>query len=347
MDDIDNAQGRETSGPARVLRVLVVDGDLGHRKLLCALVGRFGDEAIEAGDGQEGLDKAQRLRPDMVITASRTSGLSGIELIRALRDSPEVPPYILIGLQPDEQGDLAAAIASGADDWITKPISQEAVLARLQIGRRIILTQSENERLADRLRRYSEELAQLHGRVRRLSQTDDLTGLPNWSYANRHLKELWPAPEGEPSPLACLIIDIDGFRKLNYACGRERGNEVLKSVAAAITGALAGKQMVCRFGGDRFLVICPDTPLEAAMALGRLLLERVKALGIEVAGEPLGISIGVAERRMGAMGPVELLYLAERGMYRAKYNGRNRVVSGHNFPGPREAPPGEHFLGAA
>ena len=97
-------------------------------------------------------------------------------------------------------------------------------------------------------------------------------------------------------------------------------------MATAIKGVLRTEDTACRIGGDEFLIICPDVDLDAALACGMRLLGEVAARGIQGARRPFCLSVGVAERRP-RMGVRELIQLADKGMYRAKYNGRNRVCT--------------------
>lgn len=310
------------------LRVLVVDDDSAPRKLLTILAERAGCRWAEASDGQEALAKVLEFRPDIVVTDWMMPGMDGVELVRAIRSCVDTPrPYIMLATALEEEDRLVEAFDAGVDDFIAKPLSLKMVAARLQAGQRIVRLHKENQRHIEELQQFSAKLALSNERLRELAVTDELTSLPNRRYAMERIQQEWSASERRQSPLSCMVIDLDGFKQINDYCGHERGDEVLRTVAGTIRQAVRSQDVVCRIGGDEFLVICPDAALDSAIACGERLVDMVRELGIEAVGQRVGLSIGVAERRPEIGDACELIGLADKAMYRAKQGGKNRVYS--------------------
>jgi len=162
-----------------------------------------------------------------------------------------------------------------------------------------------------------------------LANTDALTGLPNRRYALCRFALEWDAAVRDGTPLACMMVDADGFKVINDTHGHEAGDAVLRALSTRLRHAVRTDDIVCRLGGDEFLIICAGTPLDGAMKLAEAIRRQVAALSVPAgAGEWQGsISVGVAARTAAMSGLEELMKAADKGVYVAKRNGRNRVAS--------------------
>lgn len=157
--------------------------------------------------------------------------------------------------------------------------------------------------------------------------TDSLTGFPNRRYLIARLAQEWAASQRSHRPLSCMVIDIDAFKQINDSYGHDVGDTVLVQAAAALKQALRSQDVIARIGGDEFLVICPETSLEAAIICGERLRKAVEAVSVTV-GEKvfkLSISVGVATREAAMPDPDALVKRADQGVYAAKQRGRNKV----------------------
>jgi two-component system cell cycle response regulator len=157
--------------------------------------------------------------------------------------------------------------------------------------------------------------------------TDQLTGLFNRRYMSRHLNTLM-ADGGKP--VSFLILDVDFFKQINDTYGHDVGDEVLREFAGRISANVRGIDLACRFGGEEFVVVMPDTDLSFAYMVAERLRQSVADAPFQLAGNgkevPVTISIGVATSYAGDT-PEVLLKRADQALYRAKRDGRNRVIA--------------------
>jgi hemerythrin len=184
-----------------------------------------------------------------------------------------------------------------------------------------------NQSLEARVAKRTEDLSEANRRLDDLASTDPLTGLANRRAAMRLLQIEWSAEESGERPLSCIMIDADGFKEVNDACGHDAGDAVLRRLARCLSQSVRSDDAVCRLGGDEFLVICSRTPLPGALKTAESIRQNVCQLRVPVgSGTWQGsVSCGVAVREAGMASPAELLRAADQGLYAAKRGGRNRV----------------------
>ena len=319
------------------LRVLVVDDERAVRLAVRAMLEDAGYDVFEAADGQEGLRVALEVEPHILVADRVMPHLDGLEMIRALRETRLGRNlYILMLTKIDEEHGEIEGLKSGADDYLPKPFHQRLLLARLKAGERMVRLHQDMERDREELQRFAADLSVSNRRLQEAALTDFLTGLPNRRYAMDRLLQEWQAGQRGKRPLACMVIDLDEFKRINDEHGHDVGDAYLKQVSAAVRNALRAQDVLCRTGGDEFLVICPDTALPAALACAeriRLAVERcvVAAGDLRLQGS---LSVGVAERREPMAGADALVKAADEGVYLAKQLGRNRIASPQDAPSP-------------
>jgi two-component system cell cycle response regulator len=173
----------------------------------------------------------------------------------------------------------------------------------------------EGKRLHDSLRRQNEEL-------RRASRTDPLTGVHNRRHLEEELAALVSAARRHRTPLGVLVVDIDRFKQVNEQGGHLEGDDVLRSVADRIRSAVRTEDVICRWGGDEFLIILPCTGHEGARSLGERIRHEVTS-AVRRPGLRITVSIGYASA-FDPDGPA-LVGAADMALFRAKAAGRNQV----------------------
>jgi diguanylate cyclase (GGDEF)-like protein len=172
--------------------------------------------------------------------------------------------------------------------------------------------------------------------LRRLSLTDALTGLANRRELEKRLAEELSRAQRERWPLSCLYLDADFFKRINDTRGHDVGDLVLQHIAALMLQVLRRGDVVARYGGEEFVVLLPGVAAPRAMETAERLRRTVESSPVEIAGgDPISftISIGVAclkdlpkSRESLEKAGVGLLAEADRALYAAKDQGRNRVV---------------------
>jgi len=178
-------------------------------------------------------------------------------------------------------------------------------------------------------RRYHEsvsQLASLTGRLRELAMIDSLTGVLNRRAFLDHADGEWVRHRRHGHALACAMIDVDGFKKINDTFGHAAGDAVLQHIGALVRATLRASDLPARLGGDEFIALMPETNLEGAMATAERLLGRVAARPLTVLDQSFAttLSIGVAGAESCAS-LEELMARADAALYRAKKEGRARV----------------------
>lgn len=185
-----------------------------------------------------------------------------------------------------------------------------------------------NQTLEDKVEKRTQELIQANKELHILSLTDALTNLPNRRHAMLQLAALWQEAQYSGTPLGCLMVDADNFKYVNDTYGHDAGDIVLRSLATELRNSVRNDDIVCRLGGDEFLIICPNTTLEGAMHLAEQTRSKLSALKVSAGfGSWQGsISIGVAVTSTDTKHVDELIKAADQGVYLAKEAGRNCVI---------------------
>ncbi|MGH7113635.1 MAG: diguanylate cyclase, partial [Stellaceae bacterium] len=302
----------EEGGPARVL--IVEEDRFAAAKIAETLaiahqvtIARSGAEAQASLDAQTELVIASLTLPDgdplRLVTQWR-----GHEVFRQL-------PILLIAADRDLPR-LAKGLDLGANDYLTRPVDRNELLARTGI-------QVRRKRLQDRLNEnYRRSLS--------LALTDELTGLYNRRYLFAHLDELIGRVNHEGAGAALLLVDIDHFKQVNDTHGHAAGDDVLRELAARALSTVRSVDLVARLGGEEFAVVMPET----GAAIAAVVAERLR---LAVAGDPfigragarsmrITISIGATVATTGREDRDRLLKRADEALYEAKAAGRNRVI---------------------
>ncbi len=187
-----------------------------------------------------------------------------------------------------------------------------------------------NKTLEIKVEERTKDLVRANEALEIISITDHLTQLPNRRFAMRQLNLLWLEKERTLQPLAVLMVDADGFKEVNDTYGHDAGDIVLQRLAKELQHSVRSDDIVCRLGGDEFIIICPDTDLDGALYLGNLVLNAVTELTVPV-GEGFwygSVSIGVASSNCGLKTKDALIKAADDGVYKAKEIGKKCVKPG-------------------
>jgi diguanylate cyclase (GGDEF)-like protein len=197
------------------------------------------------------------------------------------------------------------------------------------LGREIAATGDLADQVDALRRRHQEMLSQLAsmtGRLRELARNDSLTGLLNRRAFLDQGEHEWARHRRHRHPIACFALDVDSFKGINDTFGHAAGDAVLQHIGALLRATLRASDVPARTGGDEFIALMPDTSIEGAAATAERLLARIAAHPVTVFDNSFEtrISIGVCDS-VGCSSLEELLARADRALYRAKKEGKNRV----------------------
>ncbi|MHB1374394.1 MAG: GGDEF domain-containing protein, partial [Thauera sp.] len=283
-------------------------------------------EAAASG-AEAALETAIDVQPHLLVVEW---GVDGERLVRNLRDIRLGRGiYVMALVAGEDDALLLAASAAGVDDFVVLPVRRAALTLRLRACLRTLVLQGELEREREELRNFTAELSIANRRLHEAALTDALTGLPNRRQAMESMHMEWSAAVRHHRPFTLMIIDVDGFKAINDAHGHDVGDIALRHAAEALRGAVRTQDLVCRTGGDEFLVLCPDTELAPALVVAERLRVAVEAVPVETGGLRLFLtaSVGVCTRTPDMANVESLIKGADEGLYLAKQRGRNRVVA--------------------
>ena len=313
------------------LRILLVDDDRSILLMMQHLLVQAGHTVTTARNGVEALRLVDEARPQLIITDWIMPEMDGIEFCKTLRQNPAWRNiYVFIVTAQESTDRLVEAFEAGANDYLTKPINFKVLGARLWAAQRVVQLQEELEFDRQQLRKFAAELAASNQRLQQMALTDVLTELPNRRYANEQLDRQWALAERSGRPLSCMMVDIDRFKQINDTYGHKVGDDVLKQVANVLRLTARKQDMVCRLGGEEFLVICPDSQPDQVFQYAERLRQNVAASNINSPAGPdfhLTVSIGLANKKPELLNVEMLLQVADKRLYAAKKAGRNRTVA--------------------
>ncbi|MDO3377509.1 diguanylate cyclase [Geoalkalibacter halelectricus] len=278
-----------------------------------------GHVATCVSSGLQALAQLEQGYFPIVITDLVIPGMDGLELCRVIRERfREYYIYILVLTARDSHEDLIQGLEAGADEYLIKPVTEVELRARLKIARRILELESS-------LKQSLEEF-------KSLSVRDSLTGFFNRRYLAEHLPQEIKRAVRYGRPLSLFLFDLDHFKKINDQFGHGVGDEILRQVGSCVAETLRQDlDWTVRYGGEEFLVVLPETDLEGA----RIVAERLRlclaqrqvatAHGSASTTASFGIASlpRVSPRQRLAM--EALIECADRCLYEAKSEGRNRV----------------------
>lgn len=296
--------------------VLVIDDST----LIHSLVRvRLEDEPVEvhfADSGPIGLAMATKLQPDLILLDVDMPEMDGFETCHRLKADPvtsAIPVVFLSGAATAQQ--KVQGLDLGAVDYVTKPFDPAELRARVRAALRT---------------KYLMDL------LAKRAMIDGLTGLWNRACFEQRLASELSLTRRSERPLACAMLDLDHFKRINDTHGHPFGDEVLRGVAGVIQEVCRAEDVPCRYGGEEFVLLMPNTALEGAVTLAERIRAAVSDTPFTFRRERVTVtcSIGIADNLRLAGTDTSLVDMADQALYRAKQDGRNRAVSAVELPTP-------------
>ncbi|KFB71743.1 MAG: diguanylate cyclase [Candidatus Accumulibacter phosphatis] len=290
----------------------------------------LGHQPTPVDHSPEGLKQALRQPAQIVIADMAMPGLKPAAFCRLLRQtSAGKESYALLLASPGSERLILEAIDAGADDVLVKPLSIQTLRVRLNTATRMLLLREEIQRERRGIMRSTDEFAVTHKRLLQEALTDPLTQLPNRRHGLDFLASEWAFAQSNSLPMACLLLDIDHFKRINDTHGHAAGDAVLRQLADLLKRTSRVEDLVFRYGGEEFAAVLPNASIRAAVQIAeriRSVVEKYSFLW-ENQTIPVTLSIGVAHLNGGEKDSQALIETADAALYQAKKSGRNRVVA--------------------
>lgn len=307
------------------MKILVVDDTRINLAMISRFVERMGGIPLQAQNGHEAIEIFRREKPDLVLLDVIMPDIDGFEVatrMRALEDPSEWTPIIFLSGMTAEE-DLEKGIASGGDDYLYKPVSEVVLGAKIRAMQRIIQMRTSLVVMTRQLDTANQEL-------KRLSASDGLTGIANRRFFDESLTREWRHARRNKSSLALIMCDVDHFKLYNDNYGHQAGDDCLRQVARCICSVMdRSTDIVARYGGEEFVVVLPDTRIGGVLVVAEKIRHAIHSMNMPHSASAFArvtLSIGIAAMVPEAENPPqELIEHADRALYRAKHEGRDRV----------------------
>lgn len=316
--------------------ILIVDDNVSLIQVLAPMLSGLGQVKF-ATSGVAAMKQLRQAPPDLVLLDAEMPGMDGFEVCAAMRSDPALAavPVIFVTSHDDLDAEVRG-LKAGAEDFISKPVSEPLLLARVSTQLRI-------KRLTDELRRTATQ--------------DALTQLHNRGSFDQQLQREWQRSTRTGEPLALVLLDVDHFKRFNDRYGHPAGDACLRAVAGVLAnmGRRAG-DMAARIGGEEFALLLANTTAAGAEKIAADIRQAICDLAIPHADSltaahvtaSLGVAVCQPPHPPEGMNQDSLLRLADAALYQAKAAGRDRValadaVETVQLPTPRSASPVEQI----
>ncbi len=301
----------------RPARILIVDTVARSSARMARILREAHHEVatfLEAGE----IGAVDRGRIDLMVLSLSNQVFDPLKLCAHFNISAHTRAIsIVVAFDPADRKRAAQALDCGASDLIQMPVEEQELLARVR-------TQA-------RRSRYIEILRERVDRGMELAVIDQLTGLYNRRYMLNQVQQWMQRATTGGAPLSLVALDIDHFKQVNDTWGHHAGDLVLQELAARLKANVRPIDIVCRPGGEEFLVVMPETTGATASGVAERVRAAVAGAPFEVDGVPVALDItlsaGVAALASNDDSAADLMRRADSALYAAKESGRNRVVS--------------------
>lgn len=262
---------------------------------------------VEAAEnGKEGFAKIKEFHADIIVSDVNMPVMDGYELCEKVRGMQQFEhiPFMFISKSIDNDQDRIKGLKLGADDFVQRPILPEEIILRVNV-------------VLKRLKI-----------LRRLTITDEVTGLKNRRYFDQRLDEEIEKLKRYGRPMGVFIIDIDNFKGINDTHGHFAGDEVLKSIGVILENSLRKSDIIARYGGDEFTMILPEHSEEAIIETAERLRKNIQDNLMHIDEKRMTVTAslgGIWIKETNTSSPSEIIHIADDMLYQAKNAGRNCV----------------------
>jgi len=289
-------------------KILIIDDTHLNISILTDILKNEGFTVFSADNGLSIIEMTHKLQPDVILLDIMMPVMDGFEVCKVLKndyDSKDIP-VIMVTARTDSK-DIKTALDLGAFDYIKKPIDEIEVIARLQSALR---------------------LKKLQDKLKELAMKDNLTGLYNYALLIELLEKEIAKQQRNKNIISFVMLDIDFFKNVNDTYGHTAGNVVLKELAGILVKSVRKGDIVARYGGEEFGIVLQGANTQTAYQLCERLRKRVENFNFNTDNETIKITVSLGLFSKDYMNEVtinEIIKTADKKLYLAKNNGRNRV----------------------
>jgi len=310
------------------MNILIIDSEESVRNFLADLIANMEDFTVNvAADPEEALGIFETCMPNVILLDTYLPRQSGFELLRNFKERGGVFEVIII-TEKEQMEDALTAIKYGVNDIIFKPFSDINLLER-SIRRAVntVLLKMQNEKFIQQLAQKNHDLELMNQALEKLSNTDDLTGLFNMRYMKEFITKEIDRCSRYGRKFAFIILDLDNIKAVNDVHGHMAGRRIIKEVGYAIQSVMRKTDTAARFGGDEFLIFAYEAGVKDAITIAERVRNRIETIKINFEETILctTASFGVACYPNHSSDYETLFTAADKAMYRAKSNGKNKV----------------------
>lgn len=301
------------------LSLLVVeDSDL-ERELLVEVLSGGPYEIYSASNAFTALEILSSKEVDIVISDLMMPVMDGIELCKEVKSLYGNTYFMLLTAKDDREFKISG-LNSGSDDYITKPYDVSELLARVNVASRII--------------KSNKKLIFLNEELEKVVETDELSGLKNRRYFFKELDKESNRSRRYGHTLAVIMLDLDNLKQINDTYGHIVGDSVLKHISRIMLDSTRETDVVCRYGGDEFIILLPETTPKNAFTVGEKIRRNVANLPYKYKRTliNLTVSVGISVKTPSMSNDVHnIIESADKALYISKNRGKNKAMMNKNY----------------
>jgi diguanylate cyclase (GGDEF)-like protein len=287
--------------------ILIVDDTVSNLDILSELLKDY--DVIESTNGHEALEIVNDEDVDLILLDIMMPDIDGHEVCQTLKNNPKTEdiPIIFITAKADEES-IEKAYNVGGSDYITKPFKTKELLARVK--RELKIQKLQNE-------------------LKLLASTDPMTQLYNRRHFTQLSNQTIDLAQRNNQNISLIMLDIDKFKNINDTYGHQIGDEVIMALSSILKQNSRKGDIVCRYGGEEFVIMLPNSNLDSAYRVAEDIREKVEKFHLEIRKNSqlhFTISLGVSELSIEQENSLDIaLKNADDALYKAKESGRNKV----------------------
>lgn len=322
-------------------KILIIDDSSINIRILTRILEQSHYRTEVAKNGSLALKVVRQNTPDLILLDIMLPDMNGYAVCKMLKADPKIQDIPIIFMSAlEEVPDKVKAFEVGAVDYMTKPFEPVEMIARIETHLRLrslqVKLQEQNQQLQQEIRdRYIAETAlkQANLQLKRLANLDGLTQVANRRLFDDTLAQEWRRLQRDRLPLALVLVDVDYFKDYNDFYGHLAGDDCLRQIARSLSQAIKRPaDLIARYGGEEFAALLPNTKTEGAFHVAQRIQDYIHNLAIphgrSQVREIVTVSIGASALVPSLdQSPEDLIASADRALYQAKQNGRDRITT--------------------